>query len=80
MHLQRRVLAELSMQALGTVGAMCCRSRRLEKLLMLQEPGTREAIHAARTCREEHTGTREAPPPAPFIDTWYCASWQSRSI
>ena len=44
MHLQRRVLAELSMQALGTVGAMCCRSRRLEKLLMLQEPGIRVCI------------------------------------
>nr|CAI9706733.1 unnamed protein product [Rangifer tarandus platyrhynchus] len=40
MHLWSLVLGELSMQVLGTVGAMCCRSRRLEKLLMLPEPGT----------------------------------------
>ena len=40
MHLRSLVQEELSMQALGTVGAMGCRSRRLEKLLMLPEPGT----------------------------------------
>ena len=40
MHLRSLVQEELSMQELGTVGAMGCRSRRLEKLLMLPEPGT----------------------------------------
>lgn len=64
-QVQEKLLAAGCCWPSYTPGAKCwrsdwwCRSQMLEKLPRLQAPGAGEATHAARTCWEKHTRTRD---------------------